>query len=161
MKLSIEDRNLVDGIMSDSNIKYCYSKKRGLYERPDGYGYTQHLYFAGIFPKEDVCRWCEQSHGEITPVPVNLKERNELIREKIKELNDNLLPEEKGGQDEQHEWLRLRRFFWQCVKCKCYSQPSGDRESEVYSLDGKIWIDEEPECIKRPDKEAGKDDAAT
>jgi len=82
----------VDKLLADESITLCYSKKRGMYERPGGSGYTEYMYSAGVFPKADVCKWSLDSHGEITVIPVNIDKHNHYIMEKIEELRGNLIP---------------------------------------------------------------------
>src|SRR6185295_10456521 len=82
----------VDKLLADESITLCYSKKRGMYERPGGSGYTDYIYQAGVFPKANVCKWVLDSHGEITVIPVDIYKHNQYIMEKIQELRNNLIP---------------------------------------------------------------------
>jgi hypothetical protein len=118
----------VKKILADESITLCYSKKRGMYERPGGCGYTDYIYQAGVFPKAEACKWTLDSHGEITITPVDIVKHNEYINDKISELKGNLIP--VPGQEEcKHPYtINQDNGTIYCGACMevIYSPPSND-----------------------------------
>ena len=60
----------------------------------------------------------------------------------------------------KHEWKRIGRFVSECIYCEALRMMSSDREGYEYTQpnNGEI-LDSEPECIERPEQEAGNDES--
>jgi hypothetical protein len=89
---AIEDERKNEGlqeILDNPSITHCYIKK-GPYYRPNYCGYTDHLYRAGIYPKQDAI-----SHvtgvREASAIPINNEEHNRMIEEQIKDLQSRII----------------------------------------------------------------------
>lgn len=88
----LENRKRVSAlnkILEDETVKYCYIRK-GAYYRPNSSGYTDYLHRAGVFTKEYAV-----SHAisvrEISIIPINIDEHNQLIESEISELKTRIL----------------------------------------------------------------------
>lgn len=76
--------------LSKSDVKYFFIRKNGFYYLPKNCGYTDDRHQAGIYEKDDAinsAKWCR----DIILVPIDIKEHNESIEEKIKELKSKIL----------------------------------------------------------------------
>jgi len=80
---------LLENILNDKNIKYCYIKK-GSYYRPNSCGYTDFQYRAGIYSKEEAVQ-SAKSCDELTIIPIDILEHNKMINNEISELSSRLL----------------------------------------------------------------------
>jgi hypothetical protein len=84
------ERNLLlENILNDVNIKYCYIKK-GSYYRPNSCGYTDFKHRAGVYTKEDAVK-SGKSCEELTIIPIDILEHNKMIEKEISELSSRLL----------------------------------------------------------------------
>jgi hypothetical protein len=79
----------LDEILNNPNIKYCYIIKGGYY-RPNSCGYTSLRFEAGVYPKDEAVTHAK-SVREIRLEYVDINEHNEMINQKIKELQGRLL----------------------------------------------------------------------
>lgn len=79
----------LDAILNDENVKFCYIRK-GSYYRPGSCGYTDFRYRAGVFTKEEAVQ-DGKSCSELTIIPIDIVEHNEMITKEINELSSRLL----------------------------------------------------------------------
>jgi len=87
-----DDRNRIsklDEIQNNPNIKFCYIIK-GSYCRPNHCGYTSLRFEAGVYPKNEAVSQAK-SVREIRLEWIDTKEHNEMINEKIAELQGRLI----------------------------------------------------------------------
>lgn len=84
-----ERLSLLENILNDKNIKYCYIKK-GSYYRPNSCGYTDFQYRAGVYSKEEAVQ-SAKSCDELTIIPIDILEHNKMINNEISELSSRLL----------------------------------------------------------------------
>lgn len=80
---------LLENILNDPNIKYCYIKK-GSYYRPNNCGYTDMKHRAGVYSKEEAVQ-SAKSCDELTIIPIDILEHNKMINNEISELSSRLL----------------------------------------------------------------------
>lgn len=80
---------LLENILNDANIKYCYIKK-GSYYRPNSCGYTDYKYRAGVYTKEEAVQSAKRC-DELTIIPIDILEHNTMINNEISELSSRLL----------------------------------------------------------------------
>lgn len=80
---------LLENILNDKSIKYCYIKK-GSYYRPNSSGYTDLKYRAGVYTKEESVQRAK-SCNELTIIPIDIIEHNNMINSEISELSSRLL----------------------------------------------------------------------
>ena len=88
--VKIERNKKLDDILNDTNVKYCYIKKRGLYYRPDNCGYTEYKISAGIYSKEDAVGSGRGCHDLII-VPIDIQEHNKVLQEHIESVKSRLI----------------------------------------------------------------------
>lgn len=81
--------NILDGILADKDINYCYIRK-GSYYRPNSCGYTGVKQQAGVYTKQEAVSHAK-SCKDIFVVPINIVEHNEMINKEINELKTRLL----------------------------------------------------------------------
>ena len=82
-------RKYLNEILEDSNIKYCFIKKRGTYYRPNSCGYTSFMLEAGIYSKQEAVSEA-LSCDEITIEAVNDTDYRKSIIDKIDKLSEKL-----------------------------------------------------------------------
>lgn len=80
---------LLENILNDANIKYCYIKK-GSYYRPNSCGYTDFKHRAGVYTKQEAVQ-SAKSCNELTIIPIDILEHNEMINSEISCLSSRLL----------------------------------------------------------------------
>lgn len=80
---------LLENILNDANIKYCYIKK-GSYYRPNSCGYTDFKHRAGVYTKQEAVQ-SAKSCNELTIIPIDILEHNEMINIEISCLSSRLL----------------------------------------------------------------------
>lgn len=90
MKIMIEKELEYKNILMDNNITYCYIRKNGYYYRSNYSGYTEYKYNAGIYDKYDAYKHVGRS-DEIRMIPIDIKEHNNIISERIEELKNHLI----------------------------------------------------------------------
>ncbi len=81
---------LLDDMLSDESIKYCYILKGGNYYRPNSCGYTAYQFRAGVYTKEEAvndAKFCKELYIK----PVSVDEHNRIINEEIETLTKNLI----------------------------------------------------------------------
>lgn len=77
-------------IAKSKKITHCYIRK-GPYYRPGSCGYTDYTVKAGVYTKEEAISHAERCR-ELTLVPINNAEHNELIMEEVKDLLSRFIP---------------------------------------------------------------------
>lgn len=87
-----ERLNELENIKSKPDIDYCFIVKRGLYYRPNSCGYTTNKLEAGVYNKGYAVR-SAKSCDELTIIPINVKEYNTEIQNKINELQYKIINE--------------------------------------------------------------------
>lgn len=80
-------------IAKSKKITHCYIRK-GPYYRPGACGYTDYKAKAGVYTKEEALKHAEHC-AELTLVPINNAEHNELIMEEVKDLLSRFIPFQK------------------------------------------------------------------
>jgi hypothetical protein len=88
--------NGLDEMLNNKDIQYCYIIKRGLYYGNNWCGYTDYIYKAGIYKKEDAISHAK-SCGELSIKPVNIIEHNKMINKNINELKTKLIRDENNN----------------------------------------------------------------
>jgi hypothetical protein len=81
--------SVLDGILNNENIKYCYIIK-GSYYRPNACGYTDLKSKAGVYTKEDAvssAKSCRDIYLEI----IDIKDHNKMIQIEIRDLENKIL----------------------------------------------------------------------
>lgn len=76
-------------ILKDAAITHCYIRK-GSYYRPNWCGYTDFQHRAGVYTKEEAVNHANKCN-EITVVPINAKEHNDLLNAEIQDIQSRLL----------------------------------------------------------------------
>jgi len=84
-----ERDSLLENILNDVNIKYCYIKK-GSYYRPNNCGYTDFKCRAGVYTKQEAVQ-SAKSCNQLTIIPIDILEHNKMINNEILELSSRLL----------------------------------------------------------------------
>lgn len=79
----------LDEILKNPEIEYCYISK-GSYYCPNWAGYTSWRSRAGVYNKEEAIEHAK-SCREITIVPINKEEHNEIINKEINDLKTRLI----------------------------------------------------------------------
>lgn len=82
-----------DQLLSDNPGAYCYIKKGGYYYKPNSCGYTEFTANAGIYPIEKaakIVKSCSLS-DHMRMIVIDKKEHNDMILEKITELQSKLI----------------------------------------------------------------------
>jgi len=79
----------LDKILNDESIVYCYIRK-GSYYRPNSCGYTDFRHRAGVYTKQKAVS-SAKSCSDITIIPINIKEHNSMIQNKIDDLKTRVL----------------------------------------------------------------------
>jgi len=82
----------LDGILEDTIVTHCYIKK-GSYYRPNSCGYTDFRNKAGIYTKEDAVSHAK-SCSDLSIIPIDIKEHNEMIKSEINDLSSRLIKED-------------------------------------------------------------------
>lgn len=77
-------------ILSDKDVTHCYIKKRQKYYKYNYNGYSNHKSEAGVYKKTEAINHALCS-GIIEIVPINTKEHNQFINEKIEALIVNII----------------------------------------------------------------------
>ncbi len=80
----------LDQILNDESILFCYIRK-GDYYRPNNAGYTSYKIFAGVYPKNQAVE-SAKSVREISIIPINIQEHNEMILKEINDLKSRIIP---------------------------------------------------------------------
>jgi hypothetical protein len=81
--------NDLDMILADDLVTYCYIRK-GSYYRPHSSGYTDMRHRAGVYKKEDAVS-SARSVCELTIIPIDINEHNEMINREIEDLQTRIL----------------------------------------------------------------------
>ena len=81
---------LLDNILNDANIKYCYIKKGCWYYRPYSCGYTELRHKAGVYTKEEAVNDAKRCE-ELKVIPIDISEHNKMIENEISELKSIIL----------------------------------------------------------------------
>jgi hypothetical protein len=81
---------ILDNILNDTDIEFCYIKKRGSYYRPHSCGYTDFQHRAGVYPKSEAVS-NGKSCDELDIIPINTQEHNQMIKSEIEDLQTRLL----------------------------------------------------------------------
>jgi len=90
-KIRIEELNKkLDSYLTDSSITHCYIMKRGTYYGWNYSGYVSYKTFAGVYTKEDAVKECKNLE-ELTCVPINNTEHNELILNQVARIKKGLI----------------------------------------------------------------------
>ncbi|KXX72754.1 hypothetical protein [Flammeovirga sp. SJP92] len=76
-------------ILNNEHIKYCYIRKGGYY-RPNFGGYTESIYKAGVYTKEDAVSHAK-SCRDIWLERIDIEEHNQIIKSKIIDLESRIL----------------------------------------------------------------------
>jgi hypothetical protein len=84
-----ERLTMLDKMLVDYKNGHAYIRK-GSYYRPNSCGYTEFRIRAGVYTIEEAVSEAK-SCDEITVVPINIKEHNELINKEIEELKSRIL----------------------------------------------------------------------
>ena len=80
----------LDLFLENPEIVYCYIKKNGDYYRSNHSGYTDNISSAGVYEKLDAVN-CAKSCDKIKLIPINIEKHNEMIKIKIKYLEEKLI----------------------------------------------------------------------
>jgi hypothetical protein len=76
-------------IQNNPAITHCYIRKRGSYYRPGAAGYTDRLYRAGVFTKEEAIKdgmFC----SELDIIPIDPIEHNRMLQKEIEDIQSRL-----------------------------------------------------------------------
>lgn len=85
-----EQEKRLNKILEDESIKFCYILKGGYYYRKNYKGYVDSKSFAGIYTKAEAVKE-EKLCGGVSAIPINIEEHNQAIRDRVKELEENLI----------------------------------------------------------------------
>jgi len=81
---------LLDYYMKDKSITHCYKKKGGKFYSWNNSGYVSYKHVAGVYPKEEAIPYCK-GQLEVTCVPINNQEHNEIILNYIARVKKGLI----------------------------------------------------------------------
>lgn len=82
--------NDLDQMLLNTAIEFCYILKRGYYYRPNCNGYTEYVHKAGVYTKIDAVKQAK-SCNELSIVPINVQEHNQMILTEIDSLKSSLI----------------------------------------------------------------------
>lgn len=101
-KLKEEQEKRLNKILEDDSIKYCYLIKRGVYYRKNYKGYVDSKSFAGVYTKAKAVEE-EKNCGGVSAIPINVEEHNQAIKDRVKELEENLIKDKNEKNELQQK----------------------------------------------------------
>ena len=81
---------VLNDILNNDSIRYCYIMKNGSYYRPDCSGYTSFKIRAGIYTKQEAVDHAK-SCSELYVIAINIEEHNIEINKEIDEMKSRII----------------------------------------------------------------------
>lgn len=81
--------SILNEMLKDESISFCYIRK-GNYYKPNSCGYTDFAFWAGVYTKEEAIL-AARSCADLSIIPINVKEHNEMIQKEISNLTTRLI----------------------------------------------------------------------